>query len=197
MKEQLTIPLSMNANRDTTIEQTFQKEKNRLLGFIRKRVADKDDAEDILQDVFYQFIENFTPLEPIEKISSWLFRVAKNKIIDKYRKKKPETFTHLSGTGNNEEGSSLDLLNLIYDPQQNADQVHLRSLVWEALTEALEDLPEEQRQVFVWHELEGRDFKEISAMTGDPVNTLISRKRYAVLYLREQLQDLYNDLLSN
>ena len=195
MKDDITLSLSMNADKDATIEKTFQKEKKRLLGFIKKRVSDNEDAEDILQDVFYQFIESFSALEPIEKISSWLYRVAKNKIIDKYRKKKPEPFAKFSN--NSEEDASLNLLNLIYDSRQNTDQVYLRSLVMDALTEALDELPENQRLVFIWHELEGRDFKEISAMTGDPVNTLISRKRYAVVYLREQLQHLYKDLLKN
>lgn len=195
MKDDLILSLSMTAQKDATIEQTFQKEKKKLLGFIKKRVSDDEDAEDILQDVFYQLIESFSPLEPIEKISSWLFKVAKNKIIDKYRKKKPEPFAKFGS--NNEEDSSLNLLNLIYDSKQNTDQVYLRSLVWDALNEALDELPENQKLVFIWHELEGRDFKEISAMTGEPVNTLISRKRYAVVYLREQLQYLYNDLIKH
>src|SRR6187402_2629281 len=117
MKDDLILSLPMTAQKDATIEQTFQKEKKRLLGFIKKRVSDDEDAEDILQDVFYQLIESFSPLEPIEKISSWLFKVAKNKIIDKYRKKKPEPFAKFSN--GNEEDSSLNLLNLIYDAKQN------------------------------------------------------------------------------
>ena len=195
MKEDISLSITIPPSNDATIEKTFQKEKKRLLGFIKKRVSDNDDAEDILQDVFYQFIQSFTALEPIEKISSWLFRVAKNKIIDKYRKKKPDNFSKYDNQSGPD--SSLNLLNFIYDAKQNTDQVYLRSLVWDALSQALDELPENQKLVFVWHEIEGRDFKEISAMTGDPVNTLISRKRYAVVHLREQLQHLYNDIIKN
>jgi RNA polymerase sigma factor (sigma-70 family) len=197
MNNELTLPVSMAEKKKETIEQTFHKERKKLLGFIRQRVSDKEDAEDILQDVFFQLIENFNPIEPIEKVSAWLFRVARNKIIDKYRKKKAEPFSAFGNVPSDDSGTGLNLLNFIYDPHDNSDHKYLRSLVWDALGQALEELPGEQRQVFIWHELEGRDFKEISALTGDPVNTLISRKRYAVVYLRQQLQHLYNDLLKD
>lgn len=170
-------------------EQTFRTERKRLFDFIRRRVRTEEDAEDILSDVFYQLISSYSVTEPIEKMTSWLFTVARNKIIDWYRKKRPESLPR----DLNDPSLPLNLEDILYDPTQNPDEVYARSLVWTELAEALDELPEEQKQVFVMHELEGKSFKEIAEITGEPQNTLLSRKRYAVLYLREQLQELYDE----
>lgn len=170
-------------------EAAIRNERKRLFDFIRRRVRTEEDAEDILQDVFYQFVASYSVTEPIEKLTSWLFTVARNKIIDWYRKRKP------SGPDleDEETGEQLNLEDILFDPTQIPDEVYARSLVWTELAEALDELPEEQRDVFVMHELEGRSFKEIAEITGEPINTLLSRKRYAVFHLRESLQELYNE----
>jgi RNA polymerase sigma factor (sigma-70 family) len=185
------------AQKDETIRNTFQKEKKRLFDFIRKRVPGKADAEDVLQDVFYQFTASFSALEPIEQITSWLFKVARNKIIDRSRKHKPESIEKYSFVNQNGEDIENSILNVFFDKNNNPEDDYARSLVWETLQEALDDLPEEQKEVFILHEIEGRDFKEIAAMKNVSVNTLLSRKRYAVLYLRERLKDLYKEMLNN
>lgn len=192
MKAALTISPEVQLRNNEKIRQTFQQEKNRLLAFIRKRVADQTDAEDILQDVFFQFTESLSLPVPIEKVTSWLFRVARNKIIDRYRKRKPESLDKYFHTPEDDE--SLSLTDILTDAQDSPEDMYTRELIWTQLAAALEELPVEQRQVFVWHELEEKSFKEIAEMTGATVNTLLSRKRYAVLYLRKRLQDAYNDL---
>jgi RNA polymerase sigma factor (sigma-70 family) len=172
-----------------TIEQAYRTEQKRLVNFIRRRVRTQEDAEDILQEVFYQLVTGYSVAEPIGKITAWLFTVASNKIIDWYRKRKPVTMP----ANHNAESAPINLEDILFDPRQNPDEVYARSLVWTELAEALDELPEEQREVFVMHELEGRSFKEIAGLTGEPINTLLSRKRYAVLFLREKLQDLYDE----
>jgi RNA polymerase sigma factor (sigma-70 family) len=167
----------------------FRSERKRLFNFIRRRVRIEADAEDILADVFYQLVESYSVTEPIEKMTSWLLTVARNKIIDWYRKRKPESFQQRE----DESALPLNLEDILFDPSQNPDLLYERSLLWTEFADALEELPDEQRDVFVMHELEGRSFKEIAEITGEPVNTLLSRKRYAVLYLREALQELYDD----
>lgn len=154
------------------------------------------DAEDILQDVFFQLVTSYSVTEPIEKLTSWLFTVAKNKIIDWYRKRRRNTVPLDPGSAEGDEPGAPMLEQMVYDPTQNPDELYARSLVWGELADALEELPEEQRDVFVMHELEGRSFKEIAETTGVPVNTLLSRKRYAVLFLRERLQELYEEFLT-
>ena len=176
-------------NREASLSRTVRSEQNRLLNFIRKRVRTEEDAEDILQDVFFQLAANYSVTEPIEQITAWLFTVARNKIIDWYRKKRPASLPAATG----EEEMPLNLEQILFDPTQDPDKVYARSLVWTELADALDDLPEAQRQVFIMHELEGRSFKEIAALTGEPINTLLSRKRYAVLLLRERLQELYEE----
>lgn len=175
--------------RNATIERAAGAERKRLLDFIRRRVRTEEDAEDILQDVFYQLATSYSVTEPIEKITSWLFTVARNRIIDWYRKKRPESLPASGG----DPAVPLNLEDILYDPKQNPDRVYARSLVWTELADALDELPEEQREVFVLHELEGKSFKEIVELTGEPLNTLLSRKRYAVLHLRERLQELYEE----
>jgi RNA polymerase sigma factor (sigma-70 family) len=161
----------------------------RLFDFIRRRVRTVEDAEDILQDVLYQMVASYDVTDPIEQLSAWLFRVARNKVIDWYRKKKPDT---LAGDEHNA-GEPLNLEDILYDSSLSPDTLYGRSVVWSELADALDDLPEEQREVFVLHELEGKSFKEIAEETGESINTLLSRKRYAVLSLRERLQDLYDE----
>ena len=181
--------MTTTEERVVSIEQTVRTERNQLFDFIRKRVRNQTDAEDILQDVFYQLVSSTSVTEPIEKLTSWLFTVARNKIIDWYRKRRPESLPA------NDDPSSgpLNLEEILFDPLDDPDQVYGRSIVWTELADALDELPEEQKEVFVMHELEGRSFKEIAELTGEPMNTLLSRKRYAILHLRERLQNLYDD----
>lgn len=186
----------MTAEQNEVIEKTVQKERQRLFNFIKKRVPDSIDAEDILQDVFYQFVESYRLMKPIEKVTSWLFTVARNKITDTFRKRKPEllskqNFRHQEG---GELDETLNITDFLPDSSDGPEAIYFRSIIMEELEEALEELPEAQREVFVMHEIEDKSFKEISALTGETVNTLLSRKRYAVLYLRERLQALYNEL---
>ena len=171
------------------IEHTIKKERKRLFDFIRSRVRNEHEAEDILQDVFYQLTASYSVTEPIEQLTSWLFTAARNKVIDWYRRRKRDSVS----LDDVLDRVPLNLDDVLYDPAQDPDAVFARSMLWTELAEALDDLPEEQRQVFVMHELEGKSFKEIAEKTGVPMNTLLSRKRYAVLYLREQLQELYNE----
>jgi len=175
--------------RDATLEHAVQTERPRLLDFIRRRVRTSEDAEDILQDVLLQLASSYSVTEPIEKLTAWLFTVARNRIIDWYRKRKPESLP----ADADDPSTPLNLDQILYDPTQNPDRVYARSLMWTELADALDELPDEQREVFVMHELEGRSFKEIAQITREPINTLLSRKRYAVLFLRDRLQELYNE----
>jgi RNA polymerase sigma factor (sigma-70 family) len=172
----------------------FTTYRHGLVEYLRRRIRDVDEAEDLVQDVFYQLASSFSVAEPIENLSAWLFTVARNKLTDWYRKRRKGVLPQ-SYTGDGPEASST-LEDILFDPHDEPDQVYWRSTMWEEFVEALDDLPPAQREVFVWHELEGRSFKEISELTGEPVNTLLSRKRYAVLALREQLQELYDELKS-
>lgn len=191
MKEALTITNSMSMTQKRNITQTINAYSKRLLGFIRKRVRNEADAEDILQDVFYQFVGN---TQPIEQLTAWLFTVARNKIIDRQRKHKPESLEDIVGPEDGE--FSLDWTETLFENSGNPETEYLRSLFWEELHAALQELPAEQRDVFIWNELEGIPFKEIAERTGETVNTLLSRKRYAVLHLRDRLQVLKDDLLN-
>ena len=182
--------LSADQQRNAAIRQTVQRERKRLGDFIRRRVGNEADAEDILQDVFTQLASSYSVADPIEQMTAWLFRVARNRIIDWYRKKRPEPMPENFG----DRDAPLNLEDILFDPRENPDRVYARSLVWTELADALDELPEEQRDVFVMHELEGKSFKEIAEITGEPLNTLLSRKRYAVLHLRERLQELYEEL---
>lgn len=166
----------------------------RLLGFIRRRVGNEADAEDILQDVWHQ-LTMAVDTTPIEQMSGWLFAVARNKIVDRYRKKQPESLDRLLQLGEEEGGA--ELAGLLLDDSGNPETAHLRSLFWKELQDALDELPEEQRAVFIWNEMEELSFREIAELTGENVNTLISRKRYAVLHLRERLMTLYHEIIEH
>jgi RNA polymerase sigma factor (sigma-70 family) len=179
------------ADQDQRISQLVAQERSRLLNFIRRRVPDPRDAEDILQDVFYELVEANRLLMPIDHITGWLFRVARNRIIDLFRKKKPVLFSDLGFAAEDED--SLHFENLLPSPDAGPDAVYARGILLAAFDLAINELPPEQRAVFVAHEIEGLSFKEISARTGVGMNTLLSRKRYAVLHLRERLQDIYDD----
>ena len=169
------------------ISETVARERSRLAGFIRRRVSDPGDAEDVLQDVFAELVEANRLFMPIEHLTGWLFRVARNRIIDLARRKKPER-----GGEAGERGESI--ADLLPSPDAGPEALHLRGVLLDELEEAIDELPEEQREVFVAHEIEGRSFREIAAATGVNVNTLLSRKRAAVLRLRERLRDVYDEL---
>ena len=184
----------MGLEQDRRITEVFKREQTRLRNFIRRRVPDLRDAEDILQDVFYELVEANRLLMPIEHITGWLFRVAHNRIIDLFRKKKPESLSDAAISGDAEEDDErLRLEDLLPSPDAGPDALYARNVLLDALELAVAELPEEQRAVFIAHELEGRSFREMAAETGVSVNTLLSRKRYAVLHLRERLQNVYDE----
>ncbi len=180
----------MALEQDRRIAEVVERESSRLLGFIRRRVPDPRDAEDVLQDVFSALVEANRLLMPIEHVTGWLFRVARNRITDLFRKKTPESF----GDAAADESDELLLLEeMLPSPDAGPDAVYARNVLLDELELALDELPEEQRDVFVAHELEGRSFREMAAETGVGVNTLLSRKRYAVLHLRKRLQAVYDE----
>jgi len=178
---------------DDQISEVVERERSRLRNFIRRRVPDPADAEDIVQEVFYELVEANRLLMPIEHVTGWLFRVARNRITDLFRKKKPENFS--DAAVEDENGELLQIEDLLPAPEDGPEALYVRSVLLDELELAMDELPEEQREVFVAHELEGRSFKELSAESGVSVNTLLSRKRYAVLHLREQLQGIYNEFM--
>lgn len=192
MEDVLTITIPMASERNNMITHTIKTISNRLFSFIKQRVASTEDAEDILQDVFYQFAGN---AEPIEQASAWLYKVARNKITDSYRKQKlPLADDVLSGTSL--EGESFDWRDMMFTDDTTPETEYLRSLFWEELQTALDELPKEQREVFIQNEIEGIPFKDLADKSGESVATLISRKRYAVLHLRDRLAVLKNELLN-
>jgi len=181
----------MAREQDQRISDLVRRERSRLLNFIRRRVPDPLDAEDILQDVLYRLVEANRLLMPIEHITGWLFQVARNRITDLFRKKEPESFGDLAAT--DDEDNFAEFEDLLPSPDAGPEAAYARNLLLGELERALNELPREQREVFVAHEFEGRSFKEMSAESGVSVNTLLSRKRYAVLYLRERLQRAYGE----
>lgn len=195
MKSTAEIQLTHMAEHDELISQTVRKERSRLFNFIRKQIPDEEEAEDILQDVFYQLVETYRLMKPVERISSWLFTVARNKITDRFRKKKAVPVSQLDTI--NEEGETLTILDLIPDPADGPEAEMLAEMIMEALEAALDELPAVQREAFVLHEIEGQSFEQISQQTGVKVATLISRKRYAVLFLRERLREFYDELMED
>jgi RNA polymerase sigma factor (sigma-70 family) len=176
--------------RDTRIAQAAEGQRSRLLAFIRRRVASDSQAEDILQDVFYQLLTSYSVTEPIETMTGWLFIVARNKIIDWYRRRRPGDRALDEAL----DGGPVTLAEILPAPMEGPDTGYDREVIAEELAEALEELPEKQRQVFIMHEIEGRSFNEIREITGDPLNTLLSRKRYAVQFLRRRLEELYREV---
>ncbi len=181
-------------DKDREIVGVFNSMKGQLMRFIRQRVRVAEDAEDIMQDVFSQFVEVYRTIEGIDRTSAWLYTVTRNKIIDRSRKKKPETFSNLTFANDDEDGESRGLEELIPDLSGLPDEQYARNIIMARIAEALEELPTEQRQVFAWHEFEDKSFKEIAEEQGVTVNTALSRKHYAVRYLRLRLQDLYDEL---
>ena len=187
----------MNPEDKNNIELAYKKDSRRLLQFIRSRITNEEEAKDILQDVFYQLISIADDIRAIDNVTSWLFTVARNKIIDRSRKKKPDLFSdkQIQTPGHGDEDALMleDILPVLStDPEDEM----MNSLILDAIDGALMELPQEQREVFILHEFENMTFREIVELTGESMNTLISRKHYAVLYLRECLQDLYNQLNS-
>jgi RNA polymerase sigma factor (sigma-70 family) len=181
----------MALEQDQRISEVVKREQSRLRNFIRRRVPDPRDAEDILQDVFYELVEANRLLMPIEHVTGWLFRVARNRITDLFRKKQPESFSDTAVAVEDDE--LLQLEDRLPSPDAGPEALYARAVLLDELELALDELPEEQREVFVAHELEGRSFKELAAETGVSVNTLLSRKRYAVRHLRERLQSIYDE----
>jgi RNA polymerase sigma factor (sigma-70 family) len=180
---------SSSAEQDRRIAEAVARDEGRLRRFIRRRVVSEGDVEDILQDVFYELVEAYRLMKPIEQVSGWLFRVAANRITDLFRKKKPESFPVEIA----DDGDTLAFEDLLPSPDAGPEAAYANGLLLEELTAALDELPDEQRDVFVAHELEGRSFKELAAESGSSVNTLLSRKHYAVLHLRRRLQSIYDE----
>jgi RNA polymerase sigma factor (sigma-70 family) len=190
----------MAFEQDQRISEVVKREQSRLRNFIRRRVPDPRDAEDILQDVFYKLVEANRLLMPIEHVTGWLFRVARNRITDLFRKKKPESLSDIAIANSDVDGDGellllqMQLEEMLPSPDAGPEAVYARNLLLQELELALDELPDEQREVFLAHELEGLSFKEMAAESGVSVNTLLSRKRYAVLHLRERLQNVYYEL---
>ena len=182
----------MALDEDRRISEVVERERGRLLNFIRRRVPDPSDAEDILQDVFYRLVEANRLLMPIDHITGWLFRVARNRITDLFRRKSPESFTDAFGAREDDELPELE--DLLPSADAGPEALYARHVLLDEILLAVDELPPEQRAAFVAHELEGRSFKEIARETGVSVNTLLSRKRYAVLHLRQRLQSIYDEL---
>jgi RNA polymerase sigma factor (sigma-70 family) len=181
------------SEQDRRISEIVAEERSRLRNFIRRRVPNDADAEDLLQEVFSALVEANRLLMPIEHVTGWLFRVARNRITDLFRKKKPQPFT--DPAVESEDGELLRIEDLLPSPDAGPEALFLRGELLDELELALDELPDDQRAVFVAHELEGRSFKELSEETGININTLLSRKRYAVLHLRERLQDIYDEFM--
>ena len=177
-------------------ENTFLKEKDKLLGFIRNRVSNVEEAEDILQDVFFQFVTGFESIESLDRVTSWLYSVARNKIIDRYRKNaaRPHRtdFELISGK---DEDAPLTLQDILPDLDNSPEATLLREAIWDEITDALAELPTDQREIFILNEIEEKGFREISEETGVSINTLLSRKRYAIMALRKRLQKFYNEVV--
>lgn len=177
-------------------QNTFLKEKDNLLGFIRNRVSNAEEAEDILQDVFYQFVVGFETIESLDRVTAWLYSVARNKIIDRYRRDsvrpKKADFEMAAGS---DESTPLTLQEILPDLDNSPESAMLREVIWDEITEALGGLPKEQRDIFILNEMEDKSFREISEETGVSINTLLSRKRYAIMALRKRLQRFYEDVV--
>jgi len=192
MSDAASLDTHMPLEQDRRIADVVGREQRRLRDFIRRRVADPVDAEDVLQDVFSALVEANRLLVPIEHVTGWLFRVARNRITDLFRRPRPDSLSDVAGPGEDDE--RLRLEDLLLSPDGGPEAVYFRNLLLDELEAALDELPLEQREVFVAHELEGKSFRQMAAETGVGINTLLSRKRYAVLRLRERLQGIYEEL---
>lgn len=177
-------------------QNTFLKEKDKLLGFIRNRVSSSEEAEDILQDVFYQFVAGFETIDSLDRVTSWLYSVARNKIIDRYRRDaaRPKKTDFELVTGSDDD-VPLTLQDILPDLDNTPEATLLREAIWDEITDALDELPADQREIFILNELEEKSFREIAEETGVSINTLLSRKRYAILALRKRLQSFYDDII--
>ena len=182
----------MTDEQNRRIAETVEREQSRLRNFIRKRVLDESEAEDILQEVFYELVQAYRLMKPVEQVGAWLFRVARNRIIDRFRKRRPEAASNDPATGE-EAGELFPWEDLLPSPDAGPEAAYAREVLIDEIDAALDELPEEQREVFVAHELEGRSFNELAAATGLSVNTLLSRKHYAVLHLRRRLRAIYDE----
>jgi RNA polymerase sigma factor (sigma-70 family) len=191
MNDALSIPF-MTDEQNRRITEDVEREQSRLRNFIRKRVLDEGEAEDILQEVFYELVQANRLMKPVEQVGAWLFRVARNRIIDRFRKRKPVAARSIFSTGS-EEGEMFPWEDVLPSPDAGPEAAYAREVLMEEVEAALDELPEEQREVFVAHELEGRSFNELAASTGLSVNTLLSRKHYAVLHLRRRLRAIYDE----
>jgi RNA polymerase sigma factor (sigma-70 family) len=177
-------------------QSTFNKEKDRLLGFIKSRVSTLEEAEDILQDVFYQFVAGFDTIESLDKVTAWLYGVARNKIIDRYRRNSSRpTRVDFESYSMHDDDVPLSLQEILPDFDNSPESLLLREAIWDELTEALDELPDEQREVFILNEIEEKSFREIAESTGVSINTLLSRKRYAIIALRKRLQRFYDEVV--
>jgi len=183
----------MADEQDRRISEAVEQEQSRLRSFIRRRVADEADVEDILQDVFSELVETYRLIRPVKQVGAWLFRVARNRITDLFRKRRPEAL-RIEATSVGEEGDDLNWEDLLPSPDAGPEAAYARLVLMEELDTALDELPEEQREVFLAHELDGRSFKELAAETGLSVNTLLSHKHYAVLHLRRRLQAIHDEI---
>ena len=183
----------MADEQDRRISEAVEQEQSRLRNFIRRRVADEADVEDILQDVFSELVETYRLIRPVKQVGAWLFRVARNRITDLFRKRRPEALRH-QPTSAGTEGEDLPWEDLLPSPDAGPEAAYARLVLMEELDTALDELPEEQREVFLAHELDGRSFKELAAETGLSVNTLLSHKHYAVLHLRRRLQAIHDEI---
>ena len=187
------LAIDMTREQDRRISEAVELQRFRLRNFIRRRVADPGDVEDILQEVFFELVEAYRLMKPVEIAGAWLFQVARNRIIDRFRKKKPEALADL--TFPSDEGEMLSVEEFLPSADAGPEAAYMRSVLIEELEAALDELPDEQRQVFIAHEIERKSFKELAAESGVSINTLLSRKRYAVLHLRQRLQSVYEEFL--
>jgi len=187
------LAIDMTREQDRQISEAVEQQRFRLRNFIRRRVADPGDVEDILQEVFFELVEAYRLMKPVEIAGAWLFQVARNRIIDRFRKKKPEALADL--TFPSDEGEMLSVEEFLPSADAGPEAAYMRGVLIEELEAALDELPDEQREVFIAHEIEGKSFKELAAESGVSINTLLSRKRYAVLYLRTRLQSVYEEFL--
>jgi RNA polymerase sigma factor (sigma-70 family) len=191
MDDALSLEL-MTEEQNRRIAETVEREQGRLRNFIRKRVLDESDVEDILQEVFYELVQAYRLMKPLEQVGAWLFRVARNRIIDRFRGRRQES-PRADPAGGTEEAERFPWEDLLPSPDTGPEAAYTRELLLEEIDAALDELPEEQREVFVAHEFEGRSFRELAEAAGVSVNTLLSRKHYAVLYLRRRLRAIYEE----